>query len=310
MKKEEFYFDSRDNHSKIHAVKWIPGNQPVCIVQIVHGMAEYVERYEEFAAFLADRDILVTGEDHLGHGKSTGSNPPGYFCRRDAATVVVRDVHRLKKMIQEEYPGIPYFIFGHSMGSIMTRNYIAKYGTGISGVILSGTGMPEKKLLYAAGVLAGILKCFQGPKHPSALLDHIGFGKYCEHIKNSSNPYDWLSSNTDNVKKYNEDSLCGFLFTINGFETIKTLSLRLYDEEMLSNIPKSLPVIFLYGEGDPVGDYGKAVKQVYESYHEMGMKDVEIKGYENDRHELLNENDREQIMNDIYQWIKNHLNQS
>lgn len=307
MKKEEFYFDSRDNHSKIHAVKWIPENKPVCIVQIVHGMAEYVERYEEFAKFLVQKDILVTGEDHLGHGKSIGDNPPGYFCKRDAATVVVRDVHRLKKMIQEEYPGIPYFIFGHSMGSIVSRNYIARYGTGIDGVILSGTGNPDPKMLHAAAVMSAVLKCFQGAKHPSKLLDRIGFGHNNDRIEKPCAEHAWLSTNEENVKAYDADPLCGFLFTINGLETVKTLSLRMYDEGMLANIPRKLPVLFIYGAGDPVGEYGKGVKQAYESYHEMGMQDVSIKEYKNDRHELLNEDDKEEVMNDVLKWLMEHM---
>ena len=128
MKNEEFYFDSRDNISKIHAVRWTPeSGNVVAIVQIVHGMAEYVERYEEFAQFLTERNIVVTGEDHLGHGKSVPEGGiQGYFCEQDPATVVVRDVHRLKKMTQELYPGVPYFILGHSMGSFILRNYMCR----------------------------------------------------------------------------------------------------------------------------------------------------------------------------------------
>ena len=143
MKKEEFTFASRDNVTKIHAVRWLPESENIQgIIQIVHGMAEYVERYEELAEFLTGKGYLVTGEDHLGHGKSVPEGGvKGYFCEQDPATVVVRDVHRLKKMTQELYPGVPYFILGHSMGSFITRNYIYRYGTGIQGAIIMGTGM-------------------------------------------------------------------------------------------------------------------------------------------------------------------------
>ena len=112
VKKQEFYFESRDREHKIHAIRWIPETErPVCIVQIVHGMAEYIDRYDEFASFLAGKGILVVGDDHLGHGKSVQQGEPyGYFCREDAATVLVRDEHRLKKMTQEQYPGVPYII--------------------------------------------------------------------------------------------------------------------------------------------------------------------------------------------------------
>ena len=148
VKKEEFTFDSRDGKSKIHAVRWVPEQRVVCIVQIIHGMAEYIERYEELAQYLGEKGILVTGDDHLGHGKSVAKDGTyGYFCEQDPATVVVRDVHRLKKMTQEEYPGIPYIILGHSMGSFILRNYLFRYGTGIQGAIVCGTGSQPKALV-------------------------------------------------------------------------------------------------------------------------------------------------------------------
>ena len=307
MKKEEFYFDSRDNESKIHAVKWIPDNDPVCVVQIIHGMAEYIERYEDFVYYLVERDILVVGEDHLGHGKSVGNNPKGYFCRRDAATVVVRDVHRLKKMIQEMYKGLPYFIFGHSMGSMIARNYICKYGSGIDGVIISATAMPKKSLMILSGILANVLRTFQGPKHVSRLLNQIAFGSYCKRIANHVSVNDWLSNDTQQVKKYDEDPLCGFIFTINGFSVIKDLTIRLFNKSNLEKVPKELPVLFMYGTEDPVGDYGKAVESVYQSFLKMGITDVSIKSYENDRHELLNETDRDVVKSDVYQWINKRI---
>lgn len=307
MKKEEFYFDSRDNESKIHAVKWIPDEKPVCILQIVHGMAEYVERYEEFAEFLVQHNILVVGEDHLGHGGSIGNNPKGYFCRRDPATVVVRDVHRLKKLTQEEYPGIPYFIMGHSMGSLITRNYISRYGSGINGAIISATAMTPKALLIFSGAIMRILAFFQGTKHPSKFLDKLGFGSYLKQIDNPVSSFDWISKDEKEVEKYNASPLCGFLFTINGFFTLRELNLRLYAKDCLTNIPDALPISFVYGSEDPVGEYGAAVKRVYDSYLARGMKKVSIKCYEGDRHELLNETDRETVMNDIYGWLMDRV---
>ena len=141
MIKEEFYFDSRDGESRIHAVRYTPDDGNVKgIVQVVHGMAEYVERYENLAEFLTARGILVTGEDHLGHGKSVAEGGTyGYFCEQDPATVVVRDVHRLKKITEESYPEVPYVILGHSMGSFITRNYLCRYGKGVDGAVIVGT---------------------------------------------------------------------------------------------------------------------------------------------------------------------------
>jgi Lysophospholipase len=308
-KKEELYFDSRDGVNKIHAVKWIPDrDKPVCILQVIHGMAEYIERYEEFAQVMAEKGILVTGEDHLGHGKSVGENGTyGYFCERDAATVVVRDSHRLKKMVQEQYPGVPYFILGHSMGSFILRNYLCRYGTGIHAAVIVGTGMQPKPLLMMGKAVAAVQKVFTGSKHPSGLLNALSFGSYNKRIPNEKTMMDWLTKDEKIVDAYLEDPLCGFTFTVNGFQTLLELVSRLYKRENLEKMPKELPVLFVAGEADPVGDYGKGVKRAYRSFIDAGMKNVKMKLYENDRHELLNEMDREQVYEDIYQWMSSVL---
>ncbi len=305
MKKEELYFDSRDREHKIHAIKWIPEvEKPVCILQIVHGMAEYIDRYDEFASFLAGKGILVVGDDHLGHGKSVNPGEPyGYFCKEDAPTVLVRDEHRLKKMIQEQYPGVPYIILGHSMGSFITRNYLLRYGTGIDGAIICGTGMQPKPVLFVARMTAAIQKLFCGSKHVSNFINAVSFGSYNKRIPNPKTHMDWLSRNEENVAKYIEDPLCGFTFTVNGFATLFKLIDNLYDVEKLREMPKRLPVFFIAGAEDPVGDYGKSVEKVYRSFKELGMQNVQLKLYENDRHELLNEVDREDVYGDIYRWI-------
>lgn len=305
IKKEEFYFDSRDGEHKIHAVKWIPETEkPVCILQIVHGMAEYVERYDEFAAYLANKGILVVGDDHLGHGKSvTPGEPYGYFCKEDAPTVLVRDEHRLKKMIQEQHVGVPYIILGHSMGSFITRNYLLRYGSGIDGAIIMGTGMQPKAVVMAAAALAAFQKVFCGGRHVSKLIDKAAFGSYNKRIESPKTDADWLSANEENVQKYLEDPLCGFVFTVNGFQTLFKLIRNLYDKEKLKTMPKNLPVFFVAGAEDPVGDYGRSVERVYQSYKDLGMENVQIKLYPGDRHEILNETDREDIYGDIYRWL-------
>lgn len=305
IKKEEFYFDSRDREHKIHAIRWIPdGEQPVCILQIVHGMSEYIDRYDDFAGYLADKGILVVGDDHLGHGKSVNPGDPyGYFCKEDAATVLVRDEHRLKKMTQERYPGVPYLILGHSMGSFITRNYLMRYGTGIDGAIIVGTGMQPKPVLLFARALAAIDGFFCGEQHVSKLVDKAAFGVYNKRIESPKTSFDWLSRNEDNVRQYIEDPLCGFIFTANGFQTLFRLIYNLHDMEGLRKMPTSLPVFFLSGEEDPVGNYGKSVKQVCQSFREIGMENVQIKLYPKDRHELLNEVDKEDAYGDIYRWI-------
>lgn len=305
MKKEEFGFDSRDGKHKLHAIRWVPdAEKPVCILQIVHGMAEYIDRYDEFAAYLADRGVLVVGDDHLGHGLSVHPGEPyGYFCKEDAPTVLVRDEHRLKKITQEQYPGIPYLILGHSMGSFITRNYLLRYGTGIDGAIIMGTGMQPKPVLKLAIAISTLQGLLLGGKHVSRFVDQLAFGVYNKRIEHPATPFDWLSRNEENVRNYIEDPLCGFVFTANGFQTLFRLICQLHDKDRLRRMPHNLPVLFVSGTDDPVGDYGRAVEQVYRSFKESGMRNVQIKLYPGDRHELLNEVDREDVYGDIYRWI-------
>ncbi len=304
IKKEDFYFDSRDGEHKIHAIRWIPEERPVCIVQIVHGMSEYIDRYDEFARYLADKGIMVVGDDHLGHGKSVRPGEKyGYFCKADAPTVLVRDEHRLKKITQKQYAGVPYIILGHSMGSFIARNYLFRYGTGIDGALIVGTGMQSKPILLCARILAGIDGALFGADHISRIVDKAAFGVYNKKIDSPKTPFDWLSRNEDNVRRYIDDPMCGFIFTANGFQTLFRLIRNLHDVEKLKKMPRSLPVFFLAGEDDPVGDYGRSVERVYKSFQELGMENVQMKLYPKDRHEILNEVDREDIYGDIYRWI-------
>ena len=307
MIKKEFYFDSRDGKNKIHAVRWMPDSQSraVCVVQVVHGMAEYAERYEEFAQFMTDRGIVVTGEDHLGHGKSVGENGTyGYFCEQDPATVLVRDVHRLKKITQELYPGVPYVILGHSMGSFITRNYMYRYGSGIAAAVVMGTGMQPLAVLKISKAIARLQRVFCGPAHVSRLIDKLAFGSYNKRIGNARTPFDWLSRDAERVDRYIADPMCGFVFTVNGFSTLFELISRLYRRENLQQIPKNLPVYMVSGTGDPVGGYGKGVQKAYDSLREAGLENIELKLYEGGRHELMNETNRTEVMQGIYEWLK------
>lgn len=309
MKKEELYFDSRDGKSKLHAVRYLPDLCHVTgVLQIVHGMAEYVERYEEFAAFLTERGFVVTGEDHLGHGKSVPEGGKfGYFCEQDPATVVVRDVHRLKKMTQSLFPSVPYVILGHSMGSFILRNYLCKYGSGIAGAVIVGTGMQPERLIALSKGVAATQKLFCGGKDVSRLIDKAAFGSYNKRIENPRTTFDWLSRNEENVDRYMEDPLCGFTFTVNGFQTLFELVSRIQKPENLKQVPGDLPILMVSGADDPVGEYGEGVRRAYESLKQAGVRDIGIKLYDNDRHELLNETDRAQVWEDVYDWMQDKV---
>ena len=306
IKKEEFYFGSRDGKHKLYAAKWIPeAEKPVCILQIVHGMTEHIGRYEEFAMAMAKKGILVVGDDHLGHGRSVPEGEPmGYFCKEDAATVLVRDEHRLKKIMQEQYPGIPYIILGHSMGSFILRNYLMRYGNGIDGAIIMGTGMQPKHVVRLGWLQASLLCILPGPMHVCKAMDRALFGVY--NSKFTAGPEDsghWVSVNIENVKAFQADPFCNFIFTANGFQTLMQLILNLYDKEKLAQMPKDLPILFVSGQDDPVGDFGKSVEKVFHSFEALGMENVQIKLYPGDRHEILNEADKDQVYGDIYRFI-------
>ena len=305
MKKEEFYFESRDGKTQIHAIRYTPDDREIKgVFQIIHGMSEHFSRYEDIAEFLTSKGFVVTGDDHLGHGGSVGEDGlKGYFCDQDPATVVVRDVHRLKKMTQELYPGKPYFIMGHSMGSFIARNYIMRYGTGIQGAVIMGTGNQSKALINVSKFVAGFQKLFFGDKHPAMFINNLAFGGYNKRIENPKTPFDWLSVNEENVQRYIEDPDCGFLFTVNGFRTLFELIGRLLSKKNLEKVPAGLPLLFVSGAEDPVGDYGKGVTAAKNALTAAGVMDIEMKLYPGLRHEILNEKERDEVKEDIYNWL-------
>lgn len=309
MNKETLFFDSRDGKSKIYAVKWVPDDAPKAILQITHGMAEHIARYEDFAEYMVQNGFVVVGDDHLGHGNTAKHNDGklGYFCKDHSDTVLVRDEHRLKKTIQESYPGIPYFILGHSMGSFIIRNYIYRYGTGINGAIIMGTGMQPKGLLGFSKGLVAIQELLFGDAHIANFINSIAFGTYNKKIENPETPSAWLTREKKIQDEYIADPDCGFTFTVNGFKTLFNLIWNLHDKKNLEQMPKDLPILLVSGEDDPVGDYGKAVAGVFESYKELGITDVCMKLYPKYRHEILNEIGKEEVYDDIRNWIETRI---
>ena len=305
MKREELSFDSRDQKTKIHAIQWTPVSVEVRgVIQIIHGMAEHIERYEDFAKFLGKQGFVVVLEDHLGHGKTASSSSAlGYFCEQDPATVLVRDVHRLKKIVQEKYPGLPYIVMGHSMGSMILRNYLFRYGQGIDGAVIIGTNASSNATLAFGKILTGILKLIYGEKHKSELLNKISFGNCNKKVPQKRTIVDWLSTDPKVVDRYMGDPLCGFTFTINGFQTILELFKSMQNEENLKKIPKDLPLLIISGEEDPIGEYGKVPKELYDTYLKLGLTKVQLKLYNGARHEVLNETNKKEVYEDLKNWV-------
>lgn len=308
VERVEFYFDSRDGKHKIRALKWIPEGEVKAVLQLVHGMAEHVERYDEFARWMAEKGFLVVAGDHLGHGKSV-NNPDeyGYFCDDNALSIVLKDIHRLKKITQEENQDKKYFILGHSMGSLLLRNYLFKYGKGIDGAILTGTASQPYLMTKPGLAILNIMKLFMGAHARSVFASKLVNGDYNGKIENPRTPFDWLSHNEENIDKYIEDDKCGYLFTLNGFITMVKSVDRMNSRKLLNCMPKDLPVIFMSGQEDPVGNYGEGVKRAYGQFIKAGMINTKIKLYQGLRHEILNEPCREDIYKDVYSFIMEYI---
>lgn len=306
MRKEEFTFDSRDGKTKIYACAFYPEQEPLCILQIIHGMNDYIGRYEKLAEFLTQKGILVVGDDHLGHGKTvTEGETYGYFCENDAATVLVRDEHRLKKRMEEKYPTIPYFILGHSMGSFILRNYLTRYGTGIAGAIICGTGTPKKAELMAGKILTTLIAKVKGWKYVSKMVDDISSKAYMSGIEGAKTEHDWLSTDEAVIETYAKDPFCsGFTFTVNGYHTLYELAHRMQKKENMLKIPKKLPLLIVSGTDDPVGDKGLAPKNLYDDYLNLDLTKVVLKLYSGARHEILNEKVSETVFVDLYNWME------
>lgn len=307
MRREEIIYDSRDGVSKIHAVRWLPDDGQVkYVLQLIHGMAEHIDRYANVAEWFTQRGFCVTGDNHLGHGATARDGGCyGYFCPQDPATVAVRDVHRLKKITQEAYPGVPYFILGHSMGSFMVRNYMFKYGTGVDGVIVCGTGSQPPYIIKFGIFLSWLQSKIYGDKHLAKLIDRLSFGDSSKTPPEEKSS--WLCTDPEVCKKFDEDPECGFMFTVNGFSTLFHLIDRINNKKNRNSIPKNLPIKIISGSDDSVGNYGPGVIQAYEEYKAAGIKDIECKIYEGLRHEILNEPVRCEIYQEIYDWMMKHI---
>ena len=298
---------SNDGVHKLHVVIWQPEENIRAVMQISHGMIEFIERYDGFARYLNEQGIVVIGNDHLGHGHTAGSDEDlGYFCPDRKSETVVKDLHTVTEYAKKEYPGIPYFLLGHSMGSFMARRHLMAYGDELTGAILCGTGEQTSATLFAGKTAAGILGAFKGQRYRSEFIRKTSFKGYNDRFEKRTEN-DWLTKDQSIVDWYNGHKFCTFGFTINGYKTLFEVLTYIQKQENYNKIPKNLPVYMIAGEDDPVGNYGEGVKHIYQQYKDSGIKDISIKLYPNDRHEILNELDKETVYADVADWIAGHM---
>lgn len=305
---KDFYFNSSTGKNKIHARMCVPDAEPRAIVQIIHGIAEYIDRYDEFMSFLADNGIIAVGTDHLGHGKSIESEEQtGFFAYDNGWDYVVRDEDVLRLAMHENYPELPIIVFGHSMGSFMTRTLLIRYPDAFNAAIISGTGNQGAALVNGGLFMGNLVTGLKGAHHYSKFLNNLAFGSYNKIYDNPKTEYDWLSRDEANVQKYIDDPLCGFIPSCSLFRDMMTGVKFITNKKNLTAMNKDMPVYFMSGDMDPVGECGKGVQKAYNNFLEAGMKDVSIKLYPGGRHEMLNEINKDEVYTDILAWLDSKI---
>ncbi len=305
---KDFYFNSSTGKNKIHARMCVPDTEPRAIAQIIHGIAEYIDRYDEFMSFLADNGIIAVGTDHLGHGKSIESEEQtGFFAYDNGWDYVVRDEEVLRLAMHENYPELPIIVFGHSMGSFMTRTLLIRYPDAFNAAIISGTGNQGSALVNGGLFMGNLVTGLKGAHHYSKFLNNLAFGSYNKMYDDPKTEYDWLSRDEANVQKYIDDPLCGFIPSCSLFRDMMTGVKFITNKKNLTAMNKDMPVYFMSGDMDPVGECGKGVQMAYNNFLEAGMKDVSIKLYPGGRHEMLNEINKDEVYTDILAWLNSKI---
>lgn len=301
--KTDFIFPSTVGDCDIHGISWRPEGTPKAVVQFVHGMAEYIDRYDEMARYYAEHGIAFYGIDHLGHGQSVNDKYGlGYFGNKNEnGYIFVEDQKKVTDLAKAENPGVPLIIYGHSMGSFITRVYISKYGNEVDAAVVCGTAGPNPAI-GAALVLTKILNKVRGKK-PGKLMNVMAFMGW-NNKTDKRTTFDWLSVDEKNVDDYIADPLCGNMFTNNGFRALITLNNYINDEEVYAGTPKDLPIYLIAGSEDPVGGYGKGVEQVKEAYEKSGHTKVTMKLYDGLRHEIHNEACKTEVYDNVIAYIE------
>lgn len=297
-------FKSFDN-TEIAYCLWDNVKSPKGIIQIVHGMAEYVARYDNFAKFLNSKGYIVFGDDHRGHGDTAGEANLG-VTNKNCFTDTVSDISTLTDKIIEKYK-LPLFIFGHSYGSFLCQRYIQLYSGKIQGVVLSGSAWMGSGLVKMGKMLANFQGAFIDHKKPAKLISKLSFGAFSNPFTDTDMKNRWLSRDKDVVKSYNDDVYCGYVMSIGFQVSFMNNVTKLNNRESLEKIRKDLPIFITSGSLDPVGGNSKLVRKLYEMYTELCIKDVSIKIYDNARHEILNEINKDEVYADMLNFFDTKL---
>lgn len=308
MTEREFYLPSSDGNFKLRCMEWIPDGEVRAVLQVAHGMIEHIERYREFASWLAGQGILVYGHDHLGHGKTAVEKEDfGYFGTKGGGACVIKDIRRLTIYGKKKYPGVKHFLLGHSMGSFMVRRYLTVYEDGPDGVILLGTGAPAEALTGVGYLLSSLVCRWKGERYRSRMLHELSLGNYNRKFKPVKTSHDWLTRDESLAKSYGEDEYCQFIFTAGAYRDFFEVMLRGARAERQGKVRTDFPLLILSGGKDPVGEDTRGVRRVYKRYDAAGCLDITLGFYEDARHEILNETNRMEVFGDILKWLEDHM---
>ncbi len=308
-KKTDFTFLSSDGRTRLHGISWVPeGAAPAAVLQIVHGVAEHIDRYDGFARFLNGHGVIVVGHDHLGHGRSlTEGGTPVYFGRGNTWNTPVDDIYVLHTRIREQYPDLPLLLMGHSMGSFLSRTYLIRYPGTVKAAILMGTGWQSGAVLRGGLALAGVLKR-KDPAATSDTVTELAFGAYNKAFKPNRTAFDWLSADEENVDAYIADPMCGHDATVGLFYEMLSGIRFNQRRSNLDRMDKDTPLLLISGQDDPVGGMGEGVRRTYQEFRHAGVKDCTLKLYPEARHELLNERAwQDTVYQDIWNWMEGKL---
>lgn len=318
METFDITYPSTDGHTTVHARLWLPEDlvthhmAPRGVVQLVHGMAEHIGRYERFAAYLVRRGFAVIGNDHVGHGKTAAAPEDlGHLPLDGGEDILVEDVHALRSLVEERFAlagvePVPFVLIGHSLGSFIVRVYLTRHADGVDAAVISGTGQQTRALTKAGWVLTHLMARFRGARHRSRLVDAMGAGGYGRKIKGAKTALDWLSTDRAVVDAYRDDPLSGAVFTLGGYATVAALAADAQRTELLDGVSRDLPLFFMSGAEDPVGEFGRGVKRAVAQYRAAGFSDVEEHLYSGARHELLNEPVHGEVERDLMVWLERH----
>ncbi|MDF2987675.1 MAG: pldB [Eubacterium sp.] len=296
---------AKDGHV-ISVYCWDKVEHPRAVFQIFHGMGEHAGRYERIAGYLNSKGIAVVGDDHRGHGKTALLNGTHGNIGKNGFYNIVEDEYMITQFMKKKYANTPVYIFAHSFGSFIGQEYITRYGNNIDGIILCGSAAQTGVEFKIAKILATVQRKLFGEEKTAKLMEKLSFGSFNKKIDTSDNT-NWLSRDSAEVMKYADDPLCGFTCSIGFYYYFTDGLTKLYEKDKLAKIPKQLPVYIIAGEEDPVGNYGKKVTNLYNLYNALNLSDLELKLYKDCRHELLNETNRDDITEDIFNWIESRL---